>query len=930
MRAASNKFNTDLLLALCAMLVILFVAHVYSYNKVIDQQNKKYQTIALNLKNELGNQLANTHVFLRSLAQTTQFSHNLDSINYEELMRPSGGLQETIKFVGKFEKISIDDRSRFLESMREKGVYSFKIKSLLSNDVKLGKESSIDGDMLPITTVFPFTFETTKLIGLDLRTDTALANSFQIASSDNRSRIVGYPENMPKAGNFFMMQPHYLGRIVPEDEAERIIQASGGFIAEIDFSKTIERALNESGLKANLIITEKSKQSSEADRLVYSTQNHVHEYQGRYFTKILKGYHYTDILPVSDSRLELKLKSYDGISFTVIEKILLADFLVFLLTVPVGILIYFLLKGLRQRKDVETRLASTTAQAFKTLHAIDDTVITLDKTGLVTSTNSSADKLLGNINGLMLQDVLKMEEKDSVSRQMRAMSMSNLLRTKTKGHSLNNIHLTNSRKNKYIVDVNVNTLNDISTGDTTGHVVVIRDVSEVYKMAEEIEFRISHDSLTKLPNRYQFESVLSKSIEKMHSSGHDLALVYIDLDQFKLINDTCGHGAGDELLIKIGADLSGLISENDLLARLGGDEFGILVNNKSYDEAINFGKSIKTYFQDCYFVQDDNSFAIRASIGFVYIDDKYRNMEDVMSAADIACYTAKDRGRNDLYEYKPDGKEKNERKDELLILPKLQNALQLNGFTLYVQSIVPLDSNELNATNEYSHYEILLRMIDEEGKIFTPYQLVVAAERYDLMRDVDRWVISNAFKNIAKLNRQEYAAPEKLSIFSINISGQSAADSSLCEFIDEQLALHDVFPSQLCFELTETTAIGNMEYARAFVDFLHNRGCSVALDDFGSGVSTFGYLKNFPVDYLKIDGQFVKNILDNPVDKEMVRCMHAVAEIQGIKTIGEFVENKEIADVLKELNVGYAQGYYYNQPFPFELLFSGESFLHAA
>ena len=928
MRTALKIFNTDLLIALFSMLLICVFAHAYSYSKIIDQQDAKYQTTAQKLTIDLATQLTNAQTFLQSLSQVTHLSQNLNSIDYEELMRPSGFLEGTIRQVGKFERVPIVDKDKFLSGMKEKGNHSFRIIPTPSAGSQNGRESVIDGDMLPVTSVFPGNVNTAKLVGIDLHTNKTLLDAFYIASSDNRSQIIGHSKAIFGEGNFLMMHPHYLGRVVADNKVERMLQASGGFIADIDFSKNIKQTVNAAGLNAALVIADSSDVTGESNRIEYLAD--VSEKSKRYFSNFLKGYSYSSKVPASNNQIELQLQSPAGIAQEIVRKILISDVIALVLAIPIGILIYFLLKGLRQHKDVESRLASTRAQAFKTLNSIDDAVITVDYDGKITSANTSANNLLGNSNGLLVKDILNLEDKDSISGNSRKIETSELLVSQAKGHKLSNVHLHSAGNEECIVDINVKTLNDVLTDETTGHVVVIRDVSEVYKMAEEIEYRTSHDSLTNLPNRDKFESILRKSMEKTRSSEHDLALIYIDLDQFKLINDTCGHGAGDALLVKISTEISEVIGKSDLLARLGGDEFGILVHNKSYDEAIALGQRLKTYFQDCYFTQGEDSFAIRASLGFVYIDEQFSNPEDVMSAADIACYTAKDRGRNDLYEYKHNSEVKNERKDELLLLPKLQNALKLNDFTLYVQSIVPLKENDSDTQSEYSHYEILLRMIDDEGKIFTPYQLIVAAERYDLMRDVDRWVISNAFENIAQLNKTEYSTPENLSIFSINISGQSAADTSLCDFIDEQLALHAVFPAQLCFELTETTAIGNMAYARAFVDFLHDRGCSVALDDFGSGVSTFGYLKNFPVDYLKIDGQFIKNIDSNPVDREMVRCMHAVAEIQGIKTIGEFVENKAIADILKELNVGYAQGYYYNKPFPFELLFSGDSYLLAA
>ena len=382
----------------------------------------------------------------------------------------------------------------------------------------------------------------------------------------------------------------------------------------------------------------------------------------------------------------------------------------------------------------------------------------------------------------------------------------------------------------------------------------------------------------------------------------------MDLDQFKVVNDTCGHRAGDRLLRELTENMMTSVRKGDVLSRLGGDEFGLLIVNATPDVAQQVSERLYSFFQNYVFHHEEKAFAVRASIGLVHIDQSIGQLKDVMAAADIACYASKDSGRNSLSVYSTTDENMAERSVELSWLPRLQTALQNDEFRLHVQAVASLDPT--HATTHITHFEFLLRLANSDGTESTPWQFVQAAERYDLMREIDKWVIRNALRIIDGLRGK----PGGDCSFSINLSGQSAADPTLRFFIQEQIELYDVDPAQIWFELTETAAISHFSVAVDLIKSIRGFGSKVALDDFGSGLSSFGYLKNLPVDVIKIDGQFVKEIANNTIDREMVRAIHHVGRSMGIETVAEFVESQAIVDELIKIGIDYAQGYHIGKP----------------
>jgi diguanylate cyclase (GGDEF)-like protein/PAS domain S-box-containing protein len=445
-----------------------------------------------------------------------------------------------------------------------------------------------------------------------------------------------------------------------------------------------------------------------------------------------------------------------------------------------------------------------------------------------------------------------------------------------------------------------------SDGVITHYVTIQEDVTKTRLLAEKLSYQASHDSLTNLINRHEFDCRLDRVTTTAQGTDTEHALCYIDLDQFKIINDTCSHAAGDELLRQISAQLSQVIRRRDTLARLGGDEFAILMEHCPLEQAEITTKKIHQMVERFQFHWEDKRFRIGVSIGLVVINTQNGSANIHLKQADMACYIAKATGRNRTHIYREDDKALVQYHGEMNWVERINRALDENLFCLYTQTIVPLSFNE----GEYC--EILIRMKEPDGTIISPNAFLPAAERYQLSSRIDCWVIQAVFDYFIE-------HPERLNALAlcfINLSGLSLNDPKLLTFIDEQFKRAEFSAYKICFEITETAAIANLTLATEFINRLKGYGCKFCLDDFGSGLSSFAYLKNLPVDFLKIDGFFVKDIKHDLVDFAMVKAINDIGHIMGKKTIAEFVENDQILQILRELNVDYVQGHFTGRPKP--------------
>lgn len=456
-------------------------------------------------------------------------------------------------------------------------------------------------------------------------------------------------------------------------------------------------------------------------------------------------------------------------------------------------------------------------------------------------------------------------------------------------------------------------------------------VNDATKM---LRHQTQHDDLTGLINRREFEVRLERSLKSVHENNAQHVFCYLDLDQFKLVNDTCGHAAGDELLKQVSLLFDNRMRDRDTLARLGGDEFGLLLENCSLSDASQITNALLKLVRDYRFMYDDKIFNVGVSIGLVVINSEFDSVSDVIHAADIACYSAKKAGRNQSFLFNAGDVEVTQRKTAVEAIADITDEIDDKQFVLYCQPILPLATvapftSVLPFTpyiQEPQHFEVLIRKVGQDGNHMLPTTFIPSAERYHLMPNIDRWVIKQTFSTFRQLLNK---SNEKCNYaFSINLSGTSLSDKSLLGYIREQFAIYAIPPASICFEITETAAIVNLKNTINLFAALRKLGCTFALDDFGSGMSSFMYLKNFDVDYLKIDGSFVKEMDINKIDHAMVRSIHSVAEAMNIKTVAEFVESDAILKELKSIGVHYGQGLYLGAPVPIKKLIENLSVLN--
>ncbi len=588
------------------------------------------------------------------------------------------------------------------------------------------------------------------------------------------------------------------------------------------------------------------------------------------------------------------------------------------IAVPINLLI--------QRRHSETALAEERERTKVTLKSIGDAVITTDALGYIRYLNPVAETLTGwsqsEAAGNPMAKVFNTVHEST--REPTTHLTESVLKNLQSIHRAKYNVLVTRRGSELSIESSVSPL--LADNDRLiGLVTVFSDVSKNRLLTRQLSWQANHDVLTGLVNRKQFEQHVSDAVDSAVAHGKTHTLCYFDLDNFKIINDTCGHNAGDSVLKQVSALLTNHIRATDTLARLDGDEFGLLLEYCHLDHAQRTVHKLREKLEALKFVCEGRTFSIGVSIGVTAITSTTVSMATALSDADAACHLAKRKGRNRTHINRQDDLELAQQRGEVQWAAYITDALETEKFELYQQPILALSSPA--ALGE--HYEVLLRLRDQTGQLVSPGAFMPAAERYNLMPMVDRWVVSTLFSTQASYYQQVWqqlcnaaASPTDPSLqtgshlYSINLSGASINDEGFIHFLKEQFAKYSIPPALICFEITETATIENLIKAAQFITELRELGCQFALDDFGSGMSSFAYLKTLPVDYLKIDGHFIQNIAEDKIDTAMVTAIHQIAQVMNIQTVAEFVEDEATLETVKALGIGYAQGYGIARPMP--------------
>lgn len=612
-----------------------------------------------------------------------------------------------------------------------------------------------------------------------------------------------------------------------------------------------------------------------------------------------------DYTPVHDLMRELKVGPYRNLGQIQISDVL-RQYWPWIVALTSLLAIAIVLYALRMLKLVHESRQSL----HNTLYSIGDAVITTDTAGYIEFINPAAEKLLNlkrnEVLGQPYEPILPLVYEDN------GLPVSDLVADSLKRNApytlVEDILLNLGEGESYSINLTTAPIEGDS-GHASGCVLVLHDVTDMQHMTQKLRYQASHDPLTDLYNRREFEQMLEQALYRVKRYKVPIALLYLDLDNFKVVNDSSGHFVGDELLKQVAHLLGSRLRESDTLARLGGDEFGILLDNCTLPDARHIAEKIHEAMHGFRFKWEDHLFRVGVSIGIVplMLDS---DPSVVMTKADAACYVAKAHGGNRYHVYQDDDSDVLQHHGEMVWVQRISKAFEEKRFELYCQPIISLGPD----SNEKPHYEVLVRMKDEEEKLVAPSAFLPAAERYNLMPTIDRWVVRTAFAALSRI-------ADSGGGFNINLSGQTLGDEYFQQFLIEQMQLHAVPADRICFEVTETAAISRLDSAIDFISDMRARGCRFALDDFGTGVSTFSYLRNLPLDYVKIDGSFVRDMAGDKLMATMVDSINQIVHAVGLKSVAEFVENETILEQLRSMGVDYAQGYQISHPFPMSRLF---------
>ena len=843
----------------------------------------------------LTRRLDDLNASLRSLSgmhhAMTRLSHQELSAFGQEIERS----QPYVKGILQLRLIPDEDKAAYEHEFQDAGYPTFAI--LAANHAGRLERTPPASQYMVLGFVEPLDPALARFLGLDFYSRPDLKEALaQAVRSGEMSAASASPIS---DSAFLLFKAVYKGFFVPDTPEQRATQVHGAYALLIDAAAFVADIANQHPRLALRLSTWDA-----GGQIVLFDQ--APPAPSDAFARLLPNRRGAADILLGSTRFRLYVeRALDGTIFRPLQWLtLIASFLGLYLA---GVLVVFTrLRAAEAAREAKEQLFQEKERAQVTLQSIGEAVITTDPTGVVDFVNPAAEHLTGwhadKARGRHLNEIFSLMSEtdgkvlpDPIARALR-------------DHDESEAAAIMIRSDGATIAVieNAAAIRD-SEGHFTGAALIVRDVSRERSLLREMAFQATHDPLTRLINRRQFERELAAVVEDALGSDSQHALMYIDLDQFKTINDSCGHIGGDQLLKQVASRLGENIRRVDRLARLGGDEFGVLLRDCTIEKALQVAEALRHEIKSLRLHWEDRTFRVSLSVGVVAISRHSGSLEEVLRAGDAACYVAKDQGRNRIHFYQPDDAMLAQRSTDMQWLHKLREAIDNDRLTLFGQAIFPL----ANDSTLPPMCELLVRMFDGDGRIVPPMTFIPAAERFNLMFDLDQWVIGSAFRQLADLWRQQ---PDDSRIFTINLSGQSLDHPDL-ELAIQQLEMqYRIDPHRICFEITETSVIANMDRAMSLMDGLRRRGFLFALDDFGTGLSSFAYLKKLPVDFLKIDGEFVRDILHDPVDKAMVDTIKRIGGVLGMTTIAEAIEDGETCQLLTAMGIDYGQGYHLAKP----------------
>jgi len=878
-------------------LIVVLAAVALSIHSDVREARAEFNALSDEIDITVTRRLDNLNAALRSLSG---MHHAMARLSQQELSAFAQDIERSYPYVRAILQLRLvraEGRSKYERELQDAGFPTF---SILTSTASGKLTSSPPGERyMALNFVEPLDPDLASYLGYDFYSNDRLRAV--MGRAIRSGEVTAAPASPIGDDSLLLLKAVYKGFFVPSTAGERLNQVQGAYALLIDAPAFLADIANEHPkLSLQLATGTGDAETTLFERPLPETRDLI--------ARLLPEHRADKEIPLPASHFRITMqRSLDaqavrpsrwGTRIATLLGLYLA-----------GVLVFFTRRRAAEAaREAKEQLFQEKERAQVTLQSIGEAVITTDPAGVVDFMNPAAEQLTGwradEACGRHLNEIFSLVSEadggalpDPIARALRDHDESEAAAIMVRSDGATVAVVENAAAIRH------------SEGDFTGAALIIRDVSRERNLLREMAYQATHDPLTRLINRRQFERELAAVVEDALSTDSQHGLMYIDLDQFKAINDSCGHIAGDQLLRQVAAHLGENIRRLDRLARLGGDEFGVLLRDCTIEKALEVAEVLRHEIKDLRLHWEDRSFRISLSVGVVAITRASGSLDEVLRAADAACYVAKDQGRNRVHFYQPDDNLLAQRSTDMQWLQKLREAIDNDRLVLHGQTIFPLQQ----IGQPPPMCELLVRMLDSDGRLVPPMTFIPAAERFNLMFDLDLWVIGAAFRQLSELWRQR---PDDQRIFTINLSGQSIDHPDLeLAIVDLQLK-HRVEPHRICFEITETSVIANMDRALSLMDELRRRGFLFALDDFGTGLSSFAYLKKLPVDYLKIDGEFVRDILEDPVDKAMVDTIRRIGGVLGMTTIAEAIEDAETCQLLTAMGIDYGQGYHLSKPAP--------------